>query len=127
MASREEVYVEFGRAAEVAQLLETEIGTALLALDALETKSFISPNADAYTRLRDAIDGKTLGAAIKQMGKFIELENDLGAVLSRALESRNLLTHRFYRNTASRSSKTLAVPRWPSTCEKFISSFRRPT
>ena len=97
MASREEVYIEFGKAAEVAQLLETEIGTALLALDALENKSFISPDADAYMRLRNAIDGQTLGAALKQMGKYLDLKNDSGGVLSRALETRNLLTHRFYR------------------------------
>lgn len=97
MATREEVYIEYGRAAEVAQLLETEIGTALLALDALETKSFVNPDADTYKRLRDAIDGQTLGASLKQMGKYLDLKNDTGGLLSRALETRNLLTHRFYR------------------------------
>jgi len=45
MASREDVYVAFGRAAELAQLFETEVGTSLLAFDALETKSYRDPKA----------------------------------------------------------------------------------
>jgi hypothetical protein len=96
MATREVVYREFGKAAEIAQLLETELGTALLALDALETKSFLRPGADAYLRLRDAIDKQTLGHSIKQIRKRLSLTEDLGGLFQRALETRNLLTHRFY-------------------------------
>jgi hypothetical protein len=51
MATREAVYVAFGRAAEVAQLLETEIGTALLALDALETERW-APHRSAPLNVR---------------------------------------------------------------------------
>ena len=96
MASREDVYIHFGRAAELAQMLEREIGTALLALDGLKTKSFMNPDADAYRRLTQAVEAQTLGTSLKQMGKYFDLKNDTGGTLSRALETRNRLTHRFY-------------------------------
>jgi hypothetical protein len=96
MASREDVYVQFGRAAEMAQMLEREIGTALLALDGLETKSYLKPDADAYRRLTQATEAQTLGASLKQMGKYLDLKNETGGTFSKALETRNRLAHRFY-------------------------------
>lgn len=96
MASREDVYVQFGKAAEVAQMLEREIGTALLALDGLETKSYLQPNADTYQRLAQAIDAQTLGASLKKMGKYFDLRNETGGIFSRALDTRNRLSHRFF-------------------------------
>jgi hypothetical protein len=96
MASQDDVYVQFGRAAELAQMLEREIGTALLAFDGLETKSYLNPDADAYRRLTQAIESQTLGSSLKQMGKYFDLKNEAGATFSRALETRNRLTHRFF-------------------------------
>lgn len=96
MPTRELVYQMYGRAAELTQLLETEIGTALLALDALETKSFLSPNSDAYLRLRNAIESQTLGKSLRQMRERLRLLEDLETVLSDALLTRNHLAHRFY-------------------------------
>jgi hypothetical protein len=46
MATVEQVYHDAGRALEASNLLETELGTCLLALDALETGSFANPDAD---------------------------------------------------------------------------------
>jgi Txe/YoeB family toxin of Txe-Axe toxin-antitoxin module len=96
MASREDVYIEFGRAAEIAQMLEREIGTALLALDGLETKSYLNPDADAYRRLTQAIEAQTLGGSLRKMGKYFDLKNETSGTFSRALETRNRLAHRFY-------------------------------
>ena len=96
MATREAVYQAVGKALELAQLLETEIGTSLLALDALETKSFLRPDADAYMRLREAIDRQTLGRSLDQIKKRLNLDGNLEEVFADALESRNILAHRFY-------------------------------
>jgi hypothetical protein len=61
MATVEQVYHDAGRALEAASLLETELGTCLLALDALETRSFANPDTEAYRRLLEAMESNTLG------------------------------------------------------------------
>ena len=69
MATQEGVYPDAGRALEAANLLETELGTCLLALDALERGSHIKPDDDAYLRLREAIDSKTLASHFMLSGE----------------------------------------------------------
>jgi len=96
MTSRDQLYARSGRALEICQLLEKEIGTALLALDALMTKSHLQPNADNYLRLRDAIEKQTLGQSLKQMRERLKLQEDLEEVLQDALLARNTLAHHFF-------------------------------
>ena len=96
MASRETVYQCFGRAAELAQLLEMEVGTSLLALDALESKRFLAIDPDAYLRLRTAIESQTLGQALRRMREKLQLIDDLELVLVEALRFRLRLAHRFF-------------------------------
>ena len=96
MATRDELYVEVGRALELAQLFETELGTALLALDALETKSYLNPQADAYLRLRNSIESQMLGRSLKQIKGKLELNEDLETLFQAALDSRNTLAHHFF-------------------------------
>ena len=96
MATVEEVYHDAGRALEAANLLETELGTCLLALDALETGSFANPDADAYLRLREAIDSNTLGRSIRVIKDKLHITDNVDAVLQDALEARNFLAHRFF-------------------------------
>jgi hypothetical protein len=113
VATREAVYQAAGKALELAQLLETEIGTSLLALDALETKSFLRPDADAYTRLRDAIDGQTLGRSLRQIKSRPNLDDNIEEVFADALESRNILAHRFYAQHGMRIFE-------PAGCDRMI-------
>jgi len=96
MISRDALYAQVGRSLELCQLLEKEIGTALLGLDALMTKSHLQPNPDRYLRLRDAIEKQTLGQSLKQMRERLKLQEDLEAVLNEALRARNNLAHRFF-------------------------------
>jgi hypothetical protein len=96
MATREAVFEQFGRAAQFAQLLEMEIGTALLAIDALDTQSYLSPSADAYLRLKQAIDGQTLGRSLGRIKTQLRLPDDIASEFANALEKRNTLIHRFY-------------------------------
>ena len=96
MTTRDDLYARAGRALELCQLLEKEIGTALLALDALMTKSHLQPNPDKYLRLREAIEKQTLGLSLKKMRERLKLQEDLEAVLEEALAARNDLAHRFF-------------------------------
>lgn len=96
MATVEEVYHDAGRALEAACLLETELGTCLLVLDALETGSFAKADADAYLRLREAIDSNTLGQSIRAIKRKLSITEDIDSVFLDALEARNFLAHRFF-------------------------------
>jgi hypothetical protein len=96
VTTREELYLRAGRGLELCQLLETEIGTALLALDALVTRSHLKPDPDQYLRLRDAIEKQTLGRSLKQMKEKLKLQEDLEEILANALKARNDLAHKFY-------------------------------
>lgn len=93
---RSQVYEQFGRALELAQLFETEVGTALLALDAIERKSFINPDPDVYKRLSTAIAAQTLGRSLSQMKERLHLAEDLEQEFASALKIRNHLAHRFF-------------------------------
>src|SRR5918994_2359800 len=73
MATREQVYEEVGRALEAACILEMTLGTSLLTLDGLATRSYINPDADAYMRLRNAMEKKTLGQSLDAMKKQLLL------------------------------------------------------
>jgi hypothetical protein len=80
MATRGDVYLRTGRGLELAQLLETEIGTALLALDGLMTRSHLNPDPHKYLRLRDAIASQTLGKSLRQMRERLKLHEDLEGI-----------------------------------------------
>lgn len=96
MATQEQVYHDAGRALEAANLLEVELGTCLLAMDGLETGSYQNPNADAYTRLRDAIESNTLGQSIHAIKNRLAVTDDLDATFKDALDARNFLAHRLF-------------------------------
>jgi hypothetical protein len=96
MTTREELYARAGRGLEICQLLEKDIGTALLALDGLITRSHLKPIPDEYLRLREAVDRQTLGTSLRQMRARLKLQEDLEAVLSGALAARNDLAHQFF-------------------------------
>jgi len=100
MSTRQAVYEAAGRALEVSQMLERELGTALLALDALETNSFLAPNADTYQRLRLEIDGLTLGKALRRMGKKLNMAEDLEAAFGEALKARNFVAHHLFKRNS---------------------------
>ena len=96
MSSREDVYLAVGKALELCQLLETDIGTALLALDGLDTKSYRNPDAEAYKRLQRAIDDQTLGRSLSQIKKRLDIKEDIETLFNNALDARNFLAHRFF-------------------------------
>ena len=96
MATREQVYEEVGRALEAACILEMALGTSLLTLDGLATRSYINPDADAYMRLRNAMEKKTLGQSLDAMKKQLLLPAGIEKTFTDALTARNFLAHRFF-------------------------------
>lgn len=75
MASRQEVYAKFGAAAEAAQLIATELGTALLAVSGLALNWHVDLDPITARRILD--------------DTFVER-------LAKGLKARNRLFHGFY-------------------------------
>jgi hypothetical protein len=96
MADRHELYAKYGIAAEAAQLFETELGTLLLCLRALDEGWHIVPDGEAAREVLDEIDRSTLGRLLHRLKRHIKIEGDLEESFSSALEARNRLMHGFY-------------------------------
>lgn len=96
MATRDQVYLSFGQLAELSQLFETELGTALLAHDALTMKAYLQPNPNALQRLEEALAKKTLGATLKALRSRLDVKDDLSEIFDLALAARNKLAHGFF-------------------------------
>lgn len=97
MATLEAVYCKFGEAAEAAQLLETELGTLLFALNALDEKLFEANDPDRAGEILDEVNRHTLGQLLKRLGKASSFRASLEIQLAAALNERNRLSHTFYR------------------------------
>jgi hypothetical protein len=110
MPTLDEVYAKFGEVSEAAQLLETEIGTLLLAsrvnnfvslADDPTDNTLDSPfvvDSDAARKNLDEINASTLGRLIIAFGKSHARPDQFDELgLSAALKERNRLAHHFYR------------------------------
>lgn len=96
MADRHELYAKFGIAAEAAQLFETDLGTLLLCLKALDNDWHVVPDGDAAREVLDQIDGSTLGRLLHNLKRYIKIEGDLAEGFMSALAARNRLSHGFF-------------------------------
>jgi len=96
MPSLDDVYRKFGEASEAAQLLETELGTMLLMIGAIEADLIENPDSERATEIYRRINRHTLGQLIKNLGRAADSVAHLEALLSRALAVRNRLSHSFY-------------------------------
>jgi hypothetical protein len=99
-----DVYWKFGFASEAAQLLETELGTALLLAEAVEKNLLAKRDPKTAAEVYQRIDRMTLGQIISALKKwkggalppgidFTVIE----PLLAAALDARNQLQHSFYR------------------------------
>ena len=96
MPSLDEVYRKFGEASEAAQLLETELGTLLLAHQCIDAGLLEHSNPKRASEIYKQINKQTLGQLIRSLGPFGDSIEDLEQLLSDALASRNRLAHSFY-------------------------------
>ena len=96
MASREQVYAKFGATAQVAQLLEIELGTLHLAQCGLENRFWDKSKSSEATRTLQEIDESTLGQLLRKVRTKSDVSADIEATLREGLRIRNKLSHGFY-------------------------------
>jgi hypothetical protein len=93
----DDVFRKFGEAAEVAHLIETELGTKLLVSRAMEESLLTEPSPKRATDILDTINHHTLGQLIKNLKNTSVSLDTLDSLVTSALRERNRLFHTFYR------------------------------
>ena len=105
MPTLEDVYAKFGEASEAAQLLETELGTMLFLLQAIDN-GIISGSSEGIeiekdptraAEIANKINRSTLGNLIKKIQGLSESVDAIELLLGKALDERNRLQHHFFR------------------------------
>ncbi len=100
MPTLDDVYRKFGEVSEAAQLLETDLGTTLLFLGAVD-EGLITPtlqvDSERAADLMQRINRQTLGQLLRNTKRHTNALDPLELLRSTALEERNRLAHSFYR------------------------------
>jgi hypothetical protein len=97
MPTIDDVYRKFGDASEAAQLLETELGNALLELRAVEHDLLNNPKPDLAGEILKQINRSTLGSLLRNLTEKTSRFEKGAELLANALAERNRLAHSFYR------------------------------
>jgi hypothetical protein len=97
MPSLDEVYKQFGEAAEAAQLLETALGNLAIDVGIVENESALLNNPTNARELVERINRKTLGQLLGSLKGKADALQHLEMDLAAALQARNRLSHSFYR------------------------------
>lgn len=94
-----ELYYEFGRAAEMAQLMETEAGNLALvyATMLVDTSKITDEQREFFRALVQDVNKRTFGNLFRQIQKLGQIDGSILAAVNDALEKRNYLTHQFFR------------------------------
>jgi hypothetical protein len=96
MPTLDDVYRKFGETSEAAQLLETELGTMLLMIDAVEADLIENPDSERAAEIYRRINKHTPGQLIVKLGSKNVSVSGIEVLLSQALKARNRLAHSFY-------------------------------
>lgn len=102
MTTHEHVYEKFGKVAELAQMLETELGSLLFADEGLKQGACSQDDWNSGHEVLAAIDKQTLGRLLKTYRDRFPAASDVDEVMSDALAARNRLIHGFYLSHGSR-------------------------
>jgi hypothetical protein len=97
MPSLDDVYRKFGETAEAAQLLETELGNTLMISRCVDEGLFQNRNPARAADILDSVNRHTLGQLVKSLNNRAQSLDALDAVLAKARDQRNRLSHSFYR------------------------------
>ncbi len=94
------IYRKFGEASEASQLLETDLGTLLLFLEAVAEGMItdaLEVDGKRATELMSRINRQTFGQLLKNVTSKTRSLDELEFLLYDALQKRNRLSHSFYR------------------------------
>jgi len=94
-----EIYFEFGRAAEMAQLMELEAGNLALvyATMLVDTSNITDEQREFFQALIQDVNKRTFGNLWEQIQKIGQMDDTIIAAVSEGLDKRNYLMHRFFR------------------------------
>ncbi|MDY6993905.1 MAG: hypothetical protein SVR94_15060 [Pseudomonadota bacterium] len=95
----DDVYARFGRAAEMAQVMELEAGNLALAyaLIAFDIENLTNDQKRFLKSLSEDVDRRTFGNLVNLLKKSMDIDQTIEGVIDSALEKRNYLAHRFFR------------------------------
>lgn len=96
MATRDELYAKFGVTAEAAQLLETDLGTTLLAIEGMKHGWHLLPDPERAGEFYEKLNRKTLGQLLKSAKRHVQFDEDMVDIFNDGLAARNLLNHGFF-------------------------------
>jgi hypothetical protein len=102
MPDLDDVYKKFGEAAEAGQLLETELGNMLLAARCMDEGLLENKNPARASDILSAVNRNTLGQLLKSLKNHTQPLDALDALLAKARDERNRLSHSFYREHNNR-------------------------
>jgi hypothetical protein len=93
-----ELYAEYGITAEKAQALEVAAGNVALAFIAIgvDTHQITPEQREMFRDIVNDVNRKTLGALLRSMKSWANLDDVLLQMIDDALERRNYLAHRFF-------------------------------
>jgi hypothetical protein len=97
MPTLDDVYRKFGETAEAAQLLETELGTILMMARCIDEGLLGQKNPTRAADILDSVNRHTLGQLLKNLNNRTQSLDALDALLVKARDERNRLSHSFYR------------------------------
>jgi hypothetical protein len=86
-AHLQELYSEFGRAAEMAQLLEVEAGNFALAFVSLafDPATITDDERDLLRAIVDDVNARTFGNLLKNIRKIGEVSEEIDTIMNEAL------------------------------------------
>lgn len=95
----DDLYAKFGRAAEMAQVMELEVGNLALAyaLIAFDVENLTNDQKRFLKSLSEDVDRRTFGNLVSLLKKSMDIDQTIEDAIDSALEKRNYLTHRFFR------------------------------
>ena len=95
-----ELYFEFGRTAEVAQVMEVEAGNLALAFVSLafDPSKITEEDRRFFKAIIDDVNRRTFGNLLKEIRKIGSVSEGIEKIINEALEKRNYLVHKFFRS-----------------------------
>jgi len=93
----DDVYRKFGEAAEAAQLLETGLGNILLAARCMDEGLLENKDPARAADILDSVNRHALGQLLNSLNNRTQSLDALDALLVKARDERNRLSHSFYR------------------------------
>jgi hypothetical protein len=93
------LYMEFGQAAEIAQVMEVEAGNLSLSFATLafDPATITDDERQIVQALINDVNKRTFGNLLKQIRKIGDISEEIEKSVNDALEKRNYLIHKFFR------------------------------